>query len=129
MGTIIRVGYATLGSLALVLGLMGLVLPVLPSTVFLIVAAWAFARSVPAVHRWLHTNPWFGAALRRWERERCMPVKAKRAALAMLGVSGLASALALTHRPGLVAALLSVLVAVSYYIHTRAICSADPPDG
>jgi len=72
MSTIVRYSYAALGSVMLLLGLIGFVLPVMPGTVFLMVAAWAFARSVPAVHRWLHGHRWFGPVLKRWERERCV---------------------------------------------------------
>jgi hypothetical protein len=124
MDTLIRFGYATFGTLALALGLVGLVLPVMPSTVFLIVAAWAFARSVPSVHRWLHTNPWFGPALRRWERERCMDRATKRLASAMIALSALASGMALADRPVLVLALLATLGGVLVYVNTRATCPA-----
>jgi hypothetical protein len=122
MTAIVRFSYAVLGTLSLLLGAIGVVLPVMPGTVFLILAAWAFARSVPAVHRWLHANRWIGPALRRWERERCVERSTKRLATAMLALSAVAAAVTLARQPLLLLALLAVLGAVLAYLHTRATC-------
>ncbi|MCK7471161.1 MAG: YbaN family protein [Desulfomicrobium escambiense] len=124
MSTIVRYAYAALGALMLTLGVIGFVLPVMPGTVFLLVAAWAFARSVPAVHRWLHGHRWFGPALRRWERERCVDRRTKWLASAMLGVSAVAGSAALAHRPAALVAVLTVMGAVLAYLHTRNTCRA-----
>ncbi len=82
-----RHGYMALGWICLALGVVGLFVPVMPTTVFVLVAAWAFARSSPRLHRWLRQHPRFGASLRAWEQHRAMPRRAKRVALAMLAVS------------------------------------------
>jgi uncharacterized membrane protein YbaN (DUF454 family) len=124
MSTIVRYGYAALGALMLTLGVIGFVLPVMPGTVFLLVAAWAFARSVPAVHRWLHGHRWFGPALQRWERERCVDRRTKWLASAMLGVSAVAGSTALAHRPAALVAVLAVMGTVLAYLHTRNTCRA-----
>lgn len=124
MTTIVRYSYAALGSVMLMLGVIGFVLPVMPGTVFLLVAAWAFARSVPAVHRWLHTHRWFGPALGRWERERCVERKTKWLASAMLGVSALGGAATLADRPLILLTMLATLTAVLVYLHTRTPCRA-----
>lgn len=124
MTTIVRYSYAALGAVMLVLGVIGFVLPVMPGTVFLLVAAWAFARSVPAVHRWLHTHHWFGPPLRRWERERCVDRKTKWLASTALGVSAVISAAALADRPAALVAVLAVIGTVLAYLHTRTTCRA-----
>jgi hypothetical protein len=124
MNTIVRYSYAALGTMMLMLGVIGFALPVMPGTVFLLVAAWAFARSVPAMHRWLHTHRWFGPPLRRWERERCIDRKTKWLASAMLGVSALAGAATLADRPLVLLAMLATLTAVLVYLHTRTPCRA-----
>ena len=76
-----------LGWICLGLGVLGVFLPVMPTTVFILVAAWAFARSSPALHQWLREHPRFGHSLIAWEEHRAMPRRAKRIALAMLLVS------------------------------------------
>ena len=67
--------------------MVGVFLPVLPTTVFILVAAWAFARSSPELHQWLRRHPRFGELLIAWEEHRAMPRRAKRAALLMLAAS------------------------------------------
>lgn len=76
-----------LGWLCVALGLVGVFLPVMPTTVFILLAAWAFARSSPRLHQWLREHPRFGATLIAWEEHRAMPRRAKRLALVMLAVS------------------------------------------
>jgi len=82
-----RHGYMALGWTCLGLGILGVFLPVMPTTVFVLVAAWAFARSSPALHQWLREHPRFGPSLVAWEEHRAMPRRAKRIALVMLVVS------------------------------------------
>lgn len=69
------------------LGVVGVVLPVMPTTVFLLIALWAFSKSSPRFHDWLYDHPRFGPALQDWRRERAIPVKAKVLALTMMSLS------------------------------------------
>ena len=75
--------YALLGTLCVGLGAIGTVVPGMPTTVFLIVAAWLYARSCPGLHRQLMEHPIFGPYLRMAEK-REMPRRAKVMALAMM---------------------------------------------
>ncbi len=52
--------------LCLALGVIGVIVPGLPSTVFVLMAAWAAARSSPRLYRWLWFHPLFGSMLRNW---------------------------------------------------------------
>ncbi len=81
-----------LGWTCLALGAVGVFLPVMPTTVFVLLAAWFFARSSPRVHTWLREHPRFGTPLRAWEEHRGMPRRAKRVALVMLALSYLLTA-------------------------------------
>ena len=66
-----------LAALMVLLGIIGLFLPVMPTVPFLIVAAWAASRSSPRLHRWLYSHPRFGRQLRDWNEAGVVPRRAK----------------------------------------------------
>lgn len=77
------------GILSLLIALVGVVLPLLPTTPFVILAAGCFARSSPRLHAWLLHHPLFGPVLQNWETRRCIPRKIRRLALTMMiGMGG-----------------------------------------
>lgn len=79
--------YRILGFLFVALGAIGAVLPLMPTTVFLLVAAWAFAKSSPEWHQWLREHPRFGELICCWEDHHAMPMRAKRIAWITLAIS------------------------------------------
>ncbi|RZS32059.1 YbaN family protein [Corticibacter populi] len=83
-----RIERAILYLLAMVflaLGIIGVFVPGLPTTVFILMAAWAAARSSPRLHQWLRRHRLFGPMLVNWEAGGYVSRKAKRSAsLAML---------------------------------------------
>ena len=66
-----------LGWFFLALGAIGAVLPILPTTPFLIVALALFSKSSPRFHQMLLNNRWFGPTLRQWEETRTLSRKTK----------------------------------------------------
>jgi uncharacterized protein len=82
-----RLVYRLIGFLALGLGVLGTILPVLPTTVFVLIAAWAFARSSPKLHASLRSHHRFGPVLRDWEQYGAIPRSAKIAAVAGMALS------------------------------------------
>lgn len=63
----VRVAWVCLGLFFTGLGFAGLALPLLPGTPFFLLAAWAFARSSPRLHRWLLSLPRIGTAIRDYQ--------------------------------------------------------------
>jgi uncharacterized membrane protein YbaN (DUF454 family) len=76
--------YALLAYLCAALALVGVVVPGLPTTPFLLLAAWAARRGCPPVDRWLRTHRHLGPLLHHWETERAVPRRAKWVAVLML---------------------------------------------
>ena len=79
--------YLTLGWLFFVTGVVGAFLPVLPTTIFMILALWAFSKSSPKFHNWLFTHKSFGPPLQRWQQYKVIPIKAKILAVVMISAS------------------------------------------
>ncbi|MFN5996498.1 MAG: YbaN family protein [Paracoccaceae bacterium] len=73
--------WLTAGGMFLGLGLLGVVLPVLPTTPFLLLAAGCFARSSPRLHGWLLGHPVLGPPIRNWEENGAISRPAKRLAV------------------------------------------------
>jgi uncharacterized membrane protein YbaN (DUF454 family) len=81
--------YKPLGFIFLFLGLLGIPLPLLPSTPFILLAAWFFARSSETWHARLQDSDLFGPMIKNWESQRCIACRTKVVALlAMLGAGG-----------------------------------------
>ncbi|QOC22945.1 YbaN family protein [Wenzhouxiangella sp. AB-CW3] len=68
-------------------GGIGVVVPLLPTTPFLLVAAWAATRSSPRLRWWLYRHPRYGPSIRAWQRHRAIPAGAKLTACLLLALS------------------------------------------
>ncbi|WP_328187620.1 YbaN family protein [Marinobacter sp. OP 3.4] len=82
-----KTGYRILAYISLALGLAGVVLPLLPTTPFVLLAAWCASRSSPAFEAWLHGHPTFGPVIHNWRESRAVPVRAKWVAGLLLASS------------------------------------------
>ncbi len=76
-----------IGWLCVVLGAVGVVMPVLPTTPFLLLAAACFDQSSPRFHRWLLSTKLFGPMIENWQRERYIEKRSKRVALVVVAIT------------------------------------------
>ncbi len=85
--------YFDAGWLIFGLGVAGAVLPVLPTTPFMLLAAWAFSNSSRRFESWLLEHRWFGEGIKRWRAHRIVPARVKRVSYGtMLATFGLSVA-------------------------------------
>jgi uncharacterized membrane protein YbaN (DUF454 family) len=66
---IIKILFIAAGLLSLALGLIGIVVPVLPSTPFFLVASFCFCKSSVRLHRWISSHPFIGPRIERFKKE------------------------------------------------------------
>jgi uncharacterized protein len=76
--------YLAAGWISVGLAIMGVILPILPTTPFLLVAVWAFSRSSPELAERIRNHKTFGPLVRDWQDAGVIPVKAKFLAMAMM---------------------------------------------
>lgn len=112
-------GLVLFGWLNVGLGMIGVIVPGMPTTVFLLIALWAFSKSSERFYQWLWNHPRFGAALQSWHRERAIPRKVKYLAVGSMTASFILSFLMISENWMYLAALASILLAVAAYIVTR----------
>ena len=113
-----RAAWLTLGLACVALGAIGVVLPLLPTTIFLIIAAYAFARSSPRLHGWLMGHHVFGPVIKDWQARGAIGRKAKMMALISMGVIVALSVIFGAPRLVWIVQIL-VLVPVALFIVTR----------
>jgi uncharacterized membrane protein YbaN (DUF454 family) len=82
-----KVLWYSLGMLSLGMAYIGLVVPGIPFSIFLVFAAFCFAKSSKKMHDWLYNHKWFGKFLTDWTNHRVFPLKAKYAMVAVMSSS------------------------------------------
>ncbi|MFN3233346.1 MAG: YbaN family protein [Alphaproteobacteria bacterium] len=108
-----------LGWVFVALGAVGAVLPVIPTVPFLLVAAWAFAKSSKRWHAWLYSHPHYGPYLIAWDKYGVIPVSAKVLSVVMMSGGWLFATLFVAETWRLPLILGVIHVAVATYIVTR----------
>jgi uncharacterized membrane protein YbaN (DUF454 family) len=118
----VRAFWIALGLLTAGIGLVGIFVPLLPTTPFLLVASYAFARSSPRLHRWLLEHERLGPLLRDWQQHGSIRRPFKIVAVATMVLSLTATA-AMGFAMWIVASQAVVLAAAATFILTR----PEPP--
>ena len=84
---VVRAAYFILGWVFFALGAIGVLLPVVPTTPFMLLALWAFARSSDRFHHWLYHHRFFGPPLQQWNEYRVIPLYAKILSVSFMSIS------------------------------------------
>lgn len=93
-----RVLWLLCGVASLVLGFVGIFLPLLPTTPFVLLAAFCFSRGSTRCERWLINHKLFGPMVRDWRATRAVPLRAKQLATAMMALGSVTAAYQLPPR-------------------------------
>ncbi|MDC7676073.1 YbaN family protein [Asticcacaulis machinosus] len=114
-----RLIWCVAGLVMVGLGIVGAFLPLMPSTIFLIVAVWCFGKSSPRLEAWLLNHPRFGPTLRNWNDRKAISRPAK-----VMALGGMAVGYGLFYwgaRPNifLAAGVLVAIAACAIYVATR----------
>jgi hypothetical protein len=117
-GPVRRGVYFSIGAVSVALGVIGIFVPLWPTTCFLLLAGWCFARSSQRAERWLHENRLFGRYLRDYRERGIISSRVRRTSVATLWIFIGASALLFAGRLWVVALLLLVAGAVTLHLYS-----------
>ena len=84
-----RALYLLLGILFFATGVIGVFLPVLPTTPFMLLALWAFSNSSQTLHDYIWNHKRYGPMVRAWKKYGAIPLKAKFSAITVMGLSAI----------------------------------------
>ena len=71
----------SIGWISLILGVIGIVLPLLPTTPFILLSAWCFSQSSKRFHLWLKQHKFFGPIIEDWQSDKGIPKKSRNRAI------------------------------------------------
>ena len=112
-------GWLLIGLSATAAGIAGIVLPLVPTTPFLLLAAYCFARSSPMLHNWLVTHPTLGRPIDDWQRHRAIGRRTKVISIAIMVVAYVGS-VAAGFPPWILVLQAAFLVGAAAFILSRA---------
>lgn len=113
------------GSMSLGLGVLGIFLPLLPTTVFLLIAAACYARSSDRLYEWLLSHKWFGSYIRNWREHKALTRRTKTTILLVLWATLTASAVFAVENIVIRLVLLVVGIGVTTFILSIKTIPAD----
>lgn len=113
-----RCGLIAFGWACVCIGLVGVVVPGLPTTVFMLMAAWAFSKSSERFQRWVLEHPRIGPSVVAWRERGAVPLKAKVLAVSMMSAS-FAWIVCIAHSWALPALVGTIMACVAVYLVSR----------
>lgn len=113
----VRLMFVALGTLFVAIGIAGILLPVLPTTPFMLLAAACYARASTRFYNWLLNNRVFGPTILEWRRHRSIPYRVKWTAILLMAVTLGISIVFFVPWPELQAALAILGVLLGAYLY------------
>ena len=113
-----KITFKFLGLLFVAVGFIGIFVPLLPTTIFLIIASYFFMKGSPELNDWMLKNKYLGPYIRNFKEKRGMTIRSKVSAISILWITILISALIFTENLIIRLLLLIVAVSVTTYIAT-----------
>jgi len=110
-----RALYVIAGHVFVVIGILGIILPLLPGTPFLLIASACYLRGSIRLHTWLHNHRFLGPYLRAFQEGRGLPRRVKIIALATMWI-GITISVSLFFHPWLAVALYACAIGVTIYL-------------
>jgi uncharacterized protein len=124
---VVRVFWVCAGFLSLLLGLIGIFLPVMPTTPFVILAAFCFSRGSKRLHEWILSQKHLGPMIRDWEEHGVVPLRAKVLTTILLAISTTSLHIFAPVSLGVkLAATLTIVLALAYVL-SRPSTRRNPP--
>ena len=111
-----RYAYLVAGFLLVAIGVIGIFLPLLPTTIFLILASACFVKSSPRANEWLKNNKYLGPYLKNYQDKTGLTIKSKIFSIIFLWLSILVSAFFLTDELYIRIILLAIAIGVSIHL-------------
>lgn len=119
-----KIIYISLGALFVFTGIIGIFIPLLPTTIFLIIASYFFMNSSPELNEKLLENKYLGKYIRDYKENRGMPFKAKVKSISLLWISIFASGYFFTD--SLIIRLILAVIAIAVSIHIVTLKTLEP---
>ena len=113
---ILKIVLRIVGTISLLLGLIGIVLPVLPTTPFLLLTAYCYLRSAPNWHKRLLQSKHLGPYIKNFQENKCIPVRIKVYAISMLWLTIGTSAIFFVHLWWVRILLVVIAIGVTWHI-------------
>ncbi len=111
-----KVLYIVLGSISLGLGILGIFLPLLPTTPFLLLTAALYFRGSPRLYDWLMNHKYFGPYIKNFREHKAIPLRAKILSVSLLWITISYSALVVISLLWVKILLFCIAIGVTYHI-------------
>lgn len=111
-----KILYIVLGTITLVLGIIGIFLPLLPTTPFLLLSAALYFRSSSRLYEWLLSHKYLGPYIRNFREHKAIPLRAKVVSVSLVWITLLYCSLAVVSQLWLKISLILLAIAISCHI-------------
>ena len=111
-----KIGFVILGSISLGLGIIGIVLPILPTTPFLLLAATLYLHGSPKLYKWLIEQKYLGTYIRNFKEHQANPLRAKIISVSMVWITLLYCAFFTTEHIWLSLLFIALATGITWHI-------------